>query len=59
MVIDRANLSATTSALFAPQPHAELEDINPPDSAWTIINPPGHDTPAKPARRQNQKKKIE
>lgn len=59
VVIDRANLAATTSALFAPQPCAESGGPNPPDSAWTIINPPGHDTPRKPERRPSRKKKTE
>jgi len=59
MIIDRANLAATTSALFAPQSCAEPGGSNPPDSAWTIINPPGHDTPAQPARRQSRKKKTQ
>jgi CRISPR-associated protein Cas5t len=59
MVIDRANLAATTSALFAPQSCADPNNPNPSESAWTILNPPGHDTPAEPARRPNRKKKTE
>jgi len=59
VIIDRANLSRTTSALFAPQPYAATDDWCPPDLAWNSINPLGHDTPAKPARRQNRKKKTE
>ena len=55
MVINRAILSETTSALFAPQTRADLGGSNPPQSAWTLINPPGNDTPAEPARRQNRK----
>ena len=56
MVIDRADLSRTTSALFVPQACANSDDPNPSDLAWTTINPPWHDTPAKTARRQNRKK---
>jgi CRISPR-associated protein Cas5t len=59
LIIDRANLSATTSALFAPQSCADLGGSNLPDAAWTLINPPGNDTPAEPARRQSRKKTNE
>jgi CRISPR-associated protein Cas5t len=44
LLIDRADLSRTTSALFAPQSHAIVGE--PPPLAWNSINPPrGHDTP--------------
>jgi hypothetical protein len=59
VIIDRADLSQTTSALFAPQPCAAMDDWHPSELAWNSITPPGYDTPAKPARRQNRKKKIE
>jgi CRISPR-associated protein Cas5t len=58
IVIDRANLSGTTSALFAPQPLADHGGSMPPDSAWTPINPLGNDTPAEPARRLSRKQKT-
>jgi len=54
LLIDRADLSRTTSALFAPQQHAVVGD--PPPLAWTSINPPGHGTTAAPAPRPNRKK---
>jgi CRISPR-associated protein Cas5t len=41
--IDRAEMSRTTSALFAPNPKATLE---PPPNAWTPINPPASPPPA-------------
>lgn len=59
MIIDRADLSRTTSGLFAPQTCANSQSPEPSELAWTIINPPAHDTPANPARRQNHKKKPE
>jgi CRISPR-associated protein Cas5t len=59
VIIDRADLSQTTSALFAPQPYAAMDNWCPSDLAWNSITPPGHDTPAKPARRQNRTKRTE
>jgi CRISPR-associated protein Cas5t len=38
--IDRADLSRTTSALFAPTEEAIPTSVPPPQSAWTSINPP-------------------
>jgi CRISPR-associated protein Cas5t len=43
LLIDRADLSRTTSALFAPQSHAVTGE--PPPLAWNSILPPGHETP--------------
>ena len=57
MVIDRANLSSTTSALFAPQAKAAPESSDPPDSAWTTINLPRQESSAKPEGRQSRQKK--
>jgi CRISPR-associated protein Cas5t len=54
VLIDRADLSRTTSALFAPQEHAVTGD--PPLLAWNLMNPPGHDIPEPPAGRPNHKK---
>lgn len=54
VLIDRANLSRTTSGLFAPQQHAVVGE--PPVLAWNPITPPGHDSPAPSARRPNHKK---
>ncbi len=54
LLIDRADLSRTTSALFAPQSSAIAGE--PPPLAWNSINPPGQDTPTPPARRPNRKK---
>jgi len=55
VLIDRANLSRTTTALFAPQPHAS---VDPPALAWNSINPPGDDAPVEHAGRPNRKKKA-
>jgi CRISPR-associated protein Cas5t len=52
--IDRADLSRTMSALFAPQEHAVMGD--PPLLAWNLMNLPGHDIPEPPAGRPNDKK---
>jgi CRISPR-associated protein Cas5t len=51
ILIDRADLACTTSALFAP---TERATIDIPDAAWTSIHAPGHE--AKPsAKRERQK----
>lgn len=55
LVIDRADLSRTTSALFAPQSHPSDD---PPPLAWNLINPPGNDAPTEPAGRPKRKKKT-
>ena len=50
--IDRADLSRTTSALFAPTPKATTE---PPPNAWTPVNPPIPPPPSsKPRRSRSQ-----
>jgi CRISPR-associated protein Cas5t len=50
--IDRADLSRTTSALFAPTPKATTE---PPPNAWTPINPPAPPPSApRPRRSRSQ-----
>jgi CRISPR-associated protein Cas5t len=54
LLIDRADFSRTTSALFAPQSGAIVGE--PPPLAWNSIDPPGHDTPAPPARMPSPKK---
>jgi CRISPR-associated protein Cas5t len=54
LVIDRADLSRTTSALFAPQQCAIVGE--PPAMAWSLVTPPGHDIPESPAGRPNRKK---
>lgn len=54
VLIDRAELSRTTSALFAPQEQAVTGD--PPLLAWNLMNPPGNDVPESPAGRPNRKK---
>jgi CRISPR-associated protein Cas5t len=46
--IDRAEMSRTTSALFAPTPTATTE---PPPNAWTSINPPAPPSSAPTPRR--------
>lgn len=47
--IDRADMSRTQSALFAPDEAASEEAPDPSWSAWTLINPPAEPTiPAKP-----------
>ena len=52
LLIDRADLSRTTSALFAPQSHAVVGE--PPPLAWNSINPPGgHDTTLLQARQRH------
>jgi CRISPR-associated protein Cas5t len=51
ILIDRADLSRTTSALFAPTPEAATE---PPPSAWTLINPPAPPTPPAPRPRRSR-----
>jgi CRISPR-associated protein Cas5t len=48
--IDRADLSRTTSALFAPTLVATTE---PPPDAWTSINPPTSPS-STPSRRRNR-----
>ena len=48
--IDRRDMSATRSALFAP---TEAESAEVPESAWTLIEPPPE--PAPPARRPGKK----
>ena len=50
--IDRADLSRTTSALFAPTPKATTE---PPPNAWTSIDPPA---PPPSARRKTPKESL-
>jgi CRISPR-associated protein Cas5t len=50
--IDRADLSRTTSALFAPTSNATTE---PPPNAWTPINPPAWPTPALKPRRSRSR----
>jgi CRISPR-associated protein Cas5t len=47
ILIDRADLSRTTSALFAPTPEATAE---PPPAAWTAIDPPAPPPPPSPRR---------
>lgn len=55
VLIDRADLSRTQSALFAPQPAASGGD--PPSLAWTPIQPPQEETPAPPARTRSRRGK--
>ena len=52
-LIDRADLSQTASALYAPQPQACIGE--PPQLAWTAITPPAKETEAPPARRPNRR----
>jgi len=52
VLIDRADLSRTSSSLFAPQAQAASDD--PPTRAWTGINPPQVEVPALPARKPNR-----
>lgn len=51
ILIDRADLSRTTSALFAP---TEVPTVDIPDAAWTLINPLplAPDPPAKQRRKK-------
>ncbi len=49
ILIDRADLSRTTSALFAP---TEEPSTDIPDAAWTAIEPPASEPPAPPRRRR-------
>jgi CRISPR-associated protein Cas5t len=51
ILIDRADLSRTTSALFAPMPEATTE---PPANAWTSINPPALPPPPAPKPRRGR-----
>jgi CRISPR-associated protein Cas5t len=55
VLIDRADLSRTTSALYAPQP--EATDPEPPQLAWTDIHPPPEETQPPPARKPNRRKR--
>jgi CRISPR-associated protein Cas5t len=48
--IDRADMSCTSSALFAPTPEATTA---PPPNAWTAINPPAA-PPSAPRPRRNR-----
>lgn len=54
MLIDRADLSRTTSALFAPGQDGIIGEA--PAVAWSSFKPAGDDSPAPPARRPNRKK---
>jgi hypothetical protein len=55
VLIDRADLSRTASALYAPQP--EATSAEPPPLAWTTINPPQEETPAPSARTPSRREK--
>ncbi|HVA51261.1 MAG TPA: type I-MYXAN CRISPR-associated protein Cas5/Cmx5/DevS [Pirellulales bacterium] len=54
-LIDRADLSRTASALYAPQSEACIGE--PPQLAWTTITPPAMETPATPARKPSRRGK--
>lgn len=50
ILIDRAELARTTSALFAPTPEASTEI---PEAAWVAIEPPEPLPPSPPRRRRS------
>jgi CRISPR-associated protein Cas5t len=43
--VDRANMSKTRSALFAPDESPQKDDTDPKWTAWTTIEPPAEPTP--------------
>ncbi len=55
VLIDRADLSRTASALYAPQ--LEATSTEPPPFAWTEIKPPQEETSASLARKPSRREK--
>jgi CRISPR-associated protein Cas5t len=51
--IDRADMSRTHSALFAPDERPSEDSSDPSWAAWTLIDPPGE--PAPPAKSRGKK----